>query len=118
MKPEIIRKAKGVFVFVDDDKDELELLNAVVNALGLQNPIKSFKDGEQALEYLKKTKDSIFLILCDINMPKMDGLELKRMIDLMPELKIRAIPFFFHSSSATPAEVRAAYALGIQGYLQ
>jgi len=118
MDKQLKEKPKGVFVFIDDDKDEHELLKIAMESLELNNQIKNFMDGEEGFRYLKKTKDSIFLILCDINMPKMDGLELKRMIDLTPEIKIKAIPFFFHSNSASPTEVRSAYTLGIQGYLK
>jgi len=56
--------------------------------------------GEEALLYLKDTTDDIFLILSDLNMPRMDGLKLKRMIDLPPDIKIKAIPFFFHSNTS------------------
>jgi CheY-like chemotaxis protein len=70
-------------------------------------------DGPEAIEYLKTTTDEIFLILADINMPKMDGLQMKRIIELTPEIKSKAIPFFFHTNSTNPSEVRAAYDQGI-----
>ena len=58
-------------------------------------------DGVEALSYLRETNDEIFIILCDLNMPKMDGLELKGMIELTAELKIKAIPFIFHTNTGT-----------------
>jgi CheY-like chemotaxis protein len=111
------KKPSGAFIFIDDQKDEHSLLKLSMQELGLDNEIISFMNGEDAFNYLKKTKKEIFLILSDLNMPKVDGLELKRMIEMTPELKVKAILFFFHSSSAGPIEIRAAYALNIQAYI-
>src|SRR4051812_15102316 len=104
MDKQVQAKPRGIFVIVDDDLEEHELLGMAMDELDLKNQIKSFADGLKAYEYLIKTKDEIFIILCDVDMPKMDGLELKRLIEMTPELKIKAIPFFFHSNSANPAE--------------
>lgn len=111
-------RPKGLFVFVDDDHDEQELLKIAMDHLGLDNPVHTCVNGEEALNFLKTCTDDIFLILSDLNMPKMDGLEFKRMIDLIPEIKIKAIPFFFHSNTSSRAEVKAAYASNIQGFLK
>jgi CheY-like chemotaxis protein len=118
MKESDKARSKGIIVLIDDDEAEQELLQMALNDLGVKNQLKFFPDAQLAYDYLKETKDRVFLILCDLNMPKIDGIELKRMIEGTPELKIKAIPFFFHSNSATETEVKAAYALGIQGYIQ
>lgn len=107
-----------MFVFIDDDKGEHELLTLTVKAMGLNNKIVSCFDGLEALEYLKSTHDRIFMILCDMNMPRMDGLALKRIMDITPEIKLKAIPFFYHTSSASETEISAAYSLNVQGYFQ
>ncbi|HEX8516693.1 MAG TPA: response regulator [Bacteroidia bacterium] len=112
------RKPKGTFVFIDDDKDEHHLLELAMEELGLPNPVVHCMDGMEAFNYLKETKDEIFIILSDLNMPVMDGLELKRLVEITPELKIRAIPFIFHSNTGSTAEIKAAYASNIQGYLK
>lgn len=114
----LLKNPEGVFVFIDDDEDEHELFKLAIKAIGLTNKIISHHNGLEALEYLKKAPDRIFMIVCDINMPKMDGLELKRSMELIPEIKIKAIPFFYHSSTASEAEIKAAYSLNIQGFLQ
>jgi CheY-like chemotaxis protein len=86
--------------------------------LSLKNKVHLFKDGQEAFQFLKETKEDIFLILSDLNMPVMDGLQLKRFIEMTPEIKIKAIPFVFHTQVASAAEVRAAYACNIQGYIR
>ncbi|HEY6163147.1 MAG TPA: response regulator [Bacteroidia bacterium] len=115
----VLSKApKGSFVFIDDSDQEFILLKEAMEELGLKNKLRHFNNGQEAFLFLKRTKEAIFLILSDVNMPAMDGLQLKRLIDLTPEIKIKAIPFIFHSQSASPAEVRAAYSCNIQGYVQ
>jgi CheY-like chemotaxis protein len=112
------KKPSGKFIFIDDDLDEHDLFRMSAETLGVGDQVKSFTSAGDALEYLKETRDEIFVIISDLNMPMMDGLELKRFIDATPELKVKAIPFFFHSNSGTAAEIRAAYAQNIQGYLR
>ena len=51
--------------------------------------------------YMRKTKDELFLIISDMNMPKMNRLELKRAIDDDVILKKKSIPFIFSSNEAT-----------------
>jgi CheY-like chemotaxis protein len=109
---------KGTVVLVDDDKDEHTLFRLAMQELGLKNKMRSFYNGEEAFKYLQETQDDIFLIVSDLNMPQMDGLQLKRLIDQTPELKVAAIPFIFHSNSGSDAEIRTAYSLNIQGYFK
>lgn len=112
------KKPKGVFLFVDDDPGEHALLKHAMKSLSLDNQVVCCMNGIEALQYLKETKDSLFAIISDLNMPKMAGLELKRMIEDIPELKIKAVPFFFHSNAISPAEIKTAYTLNIQGFLK
>jgi CheY-like chemotaxis protein len=118
MERSLMAKVKGAIILIDDDKEEHELMKMALDGLGLKNELKCFIDGDHGYNYLRETKDDIFLVLSDVNMPRMDGLALKRLIEATPELKMKSIPFFFHSNSATPAEVRTAYSLGIQGYIK
>jgi CheY-like chemotaxis protein len=121
MKKELVnnlKKPKGIFVFVDDEKDEHRLFKHALKSMGLSNQVVSFLSAREALVYLKDVKEPIFAIFSDLRMPVMDGLEFRRIIEMTPELKIRSIPFFFHSSIASNAEVKTAYSLNIQGYLK
>lgn len=112
------KKPKGVFVFIDDDKEEHFLLKMAMKDIGLDNQIVACMNGLEAYNYLKETKDEIFIILSDMNMPVMDGLELKRLVEITPELKIKAIPFIFHSNTSSNEEIKAAYASNIQAYIR
>lgn len=111
-------KPTGVFLFVDDDTAEQTLLKIAVETLEYTNKIVFCFNGLEALEYLKKTTEKTFLILSDLNMPRMNGIELKQEIENIPKLKLKAIPFIFHTSSCRLSEIKAAYSLNAQGYFQ
>ena len=75
-------------------------------------------NGKEALEYLHTTTEHPFLILCDINMPVMDGLEFRNAIEQDPFLKKKDIPFVYLTTTGNPLIVRKAYALTVQGFFQ
>ncbi len=78
--------------------------------------IETFHDSTLALKYIQDTRSKIFIIICDLNMPKMTGIELLASINADHELKMHAIPFIFLSDSRNSAEIESAYALNAQGY--
>jgi DNA-binding NarL/FixJ family response regulator len=108
---------QGKFVFIDDDKNEHVSFKSAL-AKYCDNEVISAYNGEEAFNLIKENKDDIFIIICDINMPRINGLELKRMIEGTPELKLKAIPFIFHSTHDSGIVVKEAYALGIQGFIK
>lgn len=105
-------------LIVDDDPDDKELIRQVCVSLKIQNELLYFDDGTDALEYLKTTSKQPFLILCDINMPMMNGLALRREIECDARLKEKAIPFVFLSTSARQKDVNEAFQLTVQGYFE
>jgi CheY-like chemotaxis protein len=109
---------KGIIILVDNDKNEHRHLQEVMEELGIKNKLKSFYNGKTALQFLRNAHEDIFLILSELNMPELDGLQLKRLIEQIPELKEEAIPFIYRSSSGSDAEIRAAYSLNIQGFFR
>jgi CheY-like chemotaxis protein len=112
------RHPKGLILLIDDDKDEHEFFIHTLSELEVKNEVKYFGNGQEALDFIRKTKEDIFLIFCDINMPKMDGMELKRRIEGDVDLKTRSVPFIYHSNSTSPAEIRTAFTLNIQGFIK
>ncbi|MGZ5191163.1 MAG: response regulator [Flavisolibacter sp.] len=108
----------GPFVIIDDNKKEQLLYQIALQSLKVHNPVHFFDDGKDALEYLETTKENPFLILCDINMPQMDGLDLRHRIAANPYLKKKATPFVFMTSSPSNANVKEAYDLSVQGFFK
>jgi len=108
---------EGSFLFIDDELIQHKILSHTVRDLGYDNQIIDFYNGLEALNYLRTESGKIFLIISDIHMPVMNGLQLKEEIESDPLLKKKAIPFIFYSSSGKLEEIEKAYSLGIQGYL-
>jgi CheY-like chemotaxis protein len=111
-----VKKLTGKIVLIDDHAFEKEFLVMALEELNIKAELEFFSTPEKALEYLRTTKDTIFLIISDMNMPKMDGLDFKKIIDKEPELRSKSVPFIFSSSGATKRQLEQAYEYRLQGY--
>jgi CheY-like chemotaxis protein len=109
---------KGPIIIIDDDADDREIYAEVIRSMGIPNEIRFFGGGQEALEYLIATPEQPFVILSDINMPKMSGLEFKAQIQSSDFLRQKGIPFIFISTNADPGIVRKAHVLSVQGYFR
>lgn len=108
----------GPIVSVEDDADDQYLIRQVIQELGIPNQLIFFSNGQDALNYLEITVEKPFLILCDINMPIMNGIELRQRINASEYLKRKAIPFVFFTTAANKALVQIAYDATVQGFYQ
>lgn len=100
---------------VDDDTDDREFLEEAWKELGYKNPLRFFDNGEEMLQTLKSEKTVPFLILCDVNLPKMDGFELKKLIEESP-VRHKSVPFVFWSNFAAQSQIEKAYDLAANGF--
>ena len=103
-------------IVIDDDPDDHEMIHRALRRLDPKLAVKKFFDGEEALRYLQTTSDNPFLILCDINMPIVNGFELKKQIDSDPVLRQKCIPFVFFTTTGNSDQVRKAYELHVHGF--
>ena len=108
--------SKGPVIIIEDDTDDQELFEEVFKKLNYSNKIIFFTDGQEALDFLNKTEVVPFLILSDINMPKLDGFELRSKIRMDAQLQIKCIPYLFFSTAASQKHVVDAYSLSVQGF--
>ena len=109
---------KGPIIIIDDDKDDQEMYGESIKAIGIPNEVRFFDGAQQVLNYLLSTEEQPFIILSDLNMPGMTGLELKKYIQDDTYLCTKGIPFVFISTSADRVSVRRAHALSVQGYFE
>lgn len=111
-----MRSKPGPLIIVEDDPDDQEIFKEIFENLKISNPILFFNDGLKALTYLQSTTEQPFLIICDINLPKMNGLEFRLEINKDLRLRKKSIPFVFFSTNAGRDTVQKAYDLTVQGY--
>jgi CheY-like chemotaxis protein len=113
---------KQVRVLVaEDNEDHLFLtVRALREVDGVHLEIETVRDGEQALDFIHRRKQYAkkslpHLVLLDIKMPKVDGLQVLRELKSTPEL--RAIPAVVLSSSERPEDIDETYRLGGNSYV-
>ena len=106
----------GPIVVIEDDSDDQEILIEVFKKLNYSNEIIFFVESEEALNYLNRTDISPFLILSDINMPKLDGFALRNKIYTDSLLKLKCIPYLFFTTASTQKAVVDAYSMSVQGF--
>ncbi|HEY3430584.1 MAG TPA: response regulator [Cyclobacteriaceae bacterium] len=107
----------GPIVLVDDDEDDHEIFAEAFRSIGIDDSlIRSFYTCSQALQYLEATSEKPFIIICDLNLPLMNGLEFRRKINENEYLRRKSIPFVFLSTATQPTHVTEAYDLTVQGF--
>ena len=107
---------QGAIIVVEDDAEDQELFQEAISELGILNPLIFFNEGVSGLDYLQKTIEQPFIIFCDINIPLMNGLQLREHIDADELLRRKSIPFIFYTTSLNESEIEKAYKLTVQGY--
>lgn len=106
----------GPIIVIEDDADDQEILMEIFQKLGYKNEIIYFLDGIKALEYLNKEGVNPFLILSDINMPRINGFELRNKIFTNAQLQLKCIPYLFFTTGANKKSVIDAYSMSVQGF--
>jgi CheY-like chemotaxis protein len=106
----------GPIVIIEDDNDDQELLVEVFEKLKYDNKLVFFGDSVKALEYLTETDIEPFLVISDINMPVLSGMELRDKIHNNEDLRLKSIPYLFFSTSGEQKHVIDAYSRSIQGF--
>lgn len=106
----------GPIIIIEDDKDDEMFLTEVFDKLGYPNKPIFFNDGQAALDYLDATDVVPFLILSDINLPKLDGFALRSKVKMDAKLQLKCIPYLFFTTASSQRSVIDAYSLSVQGF--
>lgn len=111
-----------VILIVEDDPGHVRLIERNLERAGLHNPIEVFQNGQEVLDFLhgrgsarKRQADTPYLLLLDIRMPKVDGVEVLRQVKAHPEL--RKIPVSMLTTTDDPREVARCHELGCSNYI-
>jgi CheY-like chemotaxis protein len=111
-----------IILIADDDLGHARLIEKNLRRAGLTNTILRFEDGQQILDFLfqrgegqKRAADTPYLLLLDIRMPKVDGVQVLKELKNDPEL--RKIPVSMLTTTDDPREVERCHALGCSNYI-
>ena len=109
-------------LIADDDMGHVTLIRRNLKRSGLKNKITHFKDGRELLDFLFVRKDQAlvvngksYLLLLDIRMPKVDGIEALMQIKEDPYLK--KVPVIMLTTTDDPREIEKCHFLGCNSYI-
>jgi len=108
-------------LIADDDHGHVRLIEKNLRRAGLLNPIERFENGQEALDFLfgrgprQRAKEASYLLLLDIRMPQVDGVEVLRQVKADPEL--RKIPVIMLTTTDDSREVERCHGLGCGNYV-
>ncbi len=109
--------SKPILLVEDDDVDAMAVDRAF-KALHITNRLERTENGENALAYLNdRTKELPCLILLDINMPVMGGIEFLRTVKADTR-GLRCIPVVVLTTSAEQCDKLESFNLGVAGYMR
>ncbi|AEH01181.1 response regulator [Lacinutrix sp. 5H-3-7-4] len=102
-------------LLIEDDIIEKMKLNRTTSALNLEHDIMEANNGEEALELLKNKDNLPDIILLDLNMPKINGIEFLGILKADPVLKY--IPTIILTTSNNQKDLLECYRIGVAGYV-
>ena len=112
----------GRILMVEDDAKDVELTLTALEDYNLTNEVVVTRDGEEALDYLycrgsfkMRTNENPAVLLLDLKLPKIDGLEVLQQIK--SDEKLRMIPVVVLTSSREERDMVASYKLGVNAYV-
>ncbi|HYT59210.1 MAG TPA: response regulator [Haliangiales bacterium] len=122
MSNDNLMRKEVVILIADDDAGHARLIEKNLERAGLHNDILRFPDGQQILDFLfrrrggpQRETDTPYLLLLDIRMPKVDGVEVLRQIK--EDAELRKVPVLMLTTTDDPREVERCHALGCNNYL-
>jgi len=107
---------QGPIIIIEDDEDDREFYTNTFDNLKIENEIIIFDNAEEAYKFLETTEKKPFIIISDINLPGISGLEFKKKIMANPYLKRKSIPFIYVTTSNDKNAIDIAYEMMVQGY--
>jgi CheY-like chemotaxis protein len=115
----MISSARPILL-VEDNPMDLDLTLQAFKEHGVANPVLTCRDGEEALQFMQEHQsptDSCvpILVLLDLRLPKVDGIEVLRQARQHPVWK--RVPIVVLTTSRENKDVKAAYELGVNSYI-
>jgi two-component system response regulator len=106
----------GPILLVEDTEDDIELTRRALKKNRLTNPLIIARDGQEALDYLLGDGELPAIILLDLQLPKIGGLDVLRRLKAEP--RTRLIPIIILTSSREERDVVEGYSNGANSYIR
>lgn len=107
---------RGPIIIIEDNTADQVILTEIFEEINYDNDLIFFTDSILALNYLTDTTIEPFLVISDIRMPKLNGMELREKIINNEDMRLKTIPYLFFSTNAEQRDVINAYSRSIQGF--
>lgn len=109
-------KPKKTILLVEDDSVDAMTVRRALREINVTNPLAVAGNGEDALEYLRNNaNEKPCIILLDLNMPKMNGIEFLEI--MKQDGRLKAIPVVVLTTSRGEQEKTESFNLGVAGYM-
>jgi CheY-like chemotaxis protein len=112
----------GRILLVEDDPRDVELTLTALEDYKLANEVVVARDGQQALDYLRcqgeyssRVKENPAVLLLDLKLPKIDGLEVLK--EVRADERLKLIPVVVLTSSQEEKDMIRSYTLGVNAYV-
>ncbi len=106
----------AVVLLVEDNPDDIELTRDAFEQNGIQNALVVVEDGQAALDYLVAADPLPRVVLLDLKLPKVDGLEVLRRLRAVE--RTRTLPIVIMTTSREERDLVESYRLGANGYVR
>jgi CheY-like chemotaxis protein len=111
-----------VILVAEDDEGHAGLIRRNLAHAGILNEVLHFKDGQKILEFLLKKGDgprriseTSYVLLLDIRMPKLDGIEV--LAQVKADTELRKMPVIMITTTDDPREIERCHAMGCSNYI-
>ena len=94
---------------IDDDKEELDMVQEIWQELNFPNSFELFSSTDALFDRLRTSDINPFIIISDVNLPKIDGFTLRQKLAEDDTLRYKSIPFVFWSTTASNEQIKKAY---------
>ena len=115
-------KGEVVILIAEDDEGHARLIEKNLTRAGLRNRIQRFDNGQAVLDFLfrrgqgdHRVLDTPYLLLLDIRMPQVDGIEVLRQVK--QDSQLRKVPVIMLTTTDDPREVERCHAIGCASYI-
>jgi CheY-like chemotaxis protein len=115
-------KKEVTLLIAEDDEGHAALIRKNLQRAGIHNELVRFADGQEAIDFLfgqgegpRREHGKAYVLLLDIRMPKVDGVEVLRRIKADPEMS--KLPVIMLTTTDDPREIDKCHAMGCSNYI-